>query len=366
MAAGPTRRTALAALGGVALSAAAPRAGWAGLGGARFLSSARLPDGSHALIGLDDEGAECFRLALPGRGHAAAAHPVDPVAVAFARRPGDFAMALDCAEGRVIARLSAPEGRHFYGHGAFSANGGTLFTTENAYETGEGRIGIWDAADGFRRVGEIASGGIGPHDVKLVEEGAALVVANGGIRTRPDTGREKLNLPTMRPNLAWISTADGALREIAEPEPALRLNSLRHLAVAGDLVAVGAQWQGEPDEEVPLLAIHRPGAGLVWAEAGIGGWTAMNAYVGSVAIDAIGAEIAATSPRGGVALIFDAATGAVAGRAQAADICGVAPLDTGFATTTGAGIWMRRDAKGAPEQAARHDLAFDNHLIPVG
>ncbi|QIE57747.1 DUF1513 domain-containing protein [Pikeienuella piscinae] len=355
----------MAGLGGLALGAAAPAAGWAGLGGARFLSSARLPDQSYALIGIDGEGEEAFRLALPGRGHAAAAHPSQTIAVAFARRPGDFALVLDCATGEELARLHSPEGRHFYGHGAFSADGATLYTTENAYESGEGRIGVWDAATGFRRIGETPSGGIGPHDVKLVGGGGALVIANGGIRTHPESGRAKLNIPTMRPNLAWLSTKDGAIRNIVEPPEELRLNSLRHLAVAGDLVAVGAQWQGDEASAPPLLALHRPGRELIWADARLRDWASMSGYVGSVAIDATGDEVAITSPRGGTALIFDAATGSCSCRVAAADICGVAAFERGFATTTGRGIWAGRAADGALLRAARHRIEFDNHLIAV-
>ena len=56
--------------------------------------------------------------------------------MAFARRPGTFALVIDCAEGREVARLHTPEGRHFYGHGAFTPDGGLLFTTENAIEDG--------------------------------------------------------------------------------------------------------------------------------------------------------------------------------------------------------------------------------------
>lgn len=82
----------------------------------------------------------------------------------------------------------------------FSADGGTLFTTENRYATGKGRIGVWDAADGFRRIGEFASGGIGPHDVKQM--GDALIAANDGVRTHPDSGRQQLNRETMCSNLS--------------------------------------------------------------------------------------------------------------------------------------------------------------------
>ncbi len=39
--------------------------------------------------------------------------------------------------------------------------------------------------------------------------GRRLVVANGGLRTHPDTGRETLNPDDMSPNLALIDLATG-------------------------------------------------------------------------------------------------------------------------------------------------------------
>ena len=162
---------------------------WADVGAPAFLSAARNPDGSHALFGLDTNGGITFEVSLPGRGHAAAAHPLKPQAIAFARRPGRFAVVIDCVHGRVEARLSAPPGRHFYGHGAYSASGEFLFTTENDFEAARGVIGVWDVPSGYARIAEIPSGGVGPHDIKLMPGGKLLAVANGGIETHPDTGR---------------------------------------------------------------------------------------------------------------------------------------------------------------------------------
>ena len=108
-------------------------------------------------------------------------------------------MVVDCARGRPIARLDPPSDRHLYGHGCFSADGTVLSTTGNDTTPLEGRITIWDPADGHARVGDIASGGIGSHEIVRLPETGTLVVANGGIATHPDSGRAPLNLPTMRP-----------------------------------------------------------------------------------------------------------------------------------------------------------------------
>lgn len=132
-------------------SAAVPSLSWADAGDPAYLAAARGLDGSYALFGLSPAGKDLFRIPLPGRGHAAAAHPDAPEAVAFARRPGTFALVIDCARGDVAHRLTAPEGHHFYGHGTFVAGGDVLCTSENNIDSGEGRIGLWSRRDGYRR-----------------------------------------------------------------------------------------------------------------------------------------------------------------------------------------------------------------------
>jgi len=300
-----------------------------------------------------------FDLPLPERGHAAAAHPRRPEAVAFARRPGTFALVIDCAAGREIARLDAPLGRQFYGHGAFSADGARLYTTENDYEAASGVIGIWDAAAGYARIGEVPSGGIGPHDVKRLPDGR-LAVANGGIATHPASGRAKLNLATMRPNLAILSAAGVVEAVLTLPEP-LRLNSIRHLALRPDgLLAFAMQWKGDEAAAPPLLGLWRAGEPLRLLEAPAPLARRTRGYAGSVAFSGDGARLAFTAPRGGLALVFDAETGRFLDMIEALDICGVAPMGDGFLFTTGEGRLI--GGMGAPSV---EQLAWDNHLVPM-
>ena len=55
----------------------------------------------------------------------------------MARRPGRFMLIVDLATGSLRDMVNAPEGRHFYGHAAFSADGRRLFTTENDFNARE-------------------------------------------------------------------------------------------------------------------------------------------------------------------------------------------------------------------------------------
>ena len=97
----------------------APHLGWAEVGNPDYLAAARTPDGAFALFGLTVGGDVTFRIPLPARGRAGAGHPTRAEAVAFARRPGQFALVIDCATGVVLHHLAPPKGRHFNGHGMF-------------------------------------------------------------------------------------------------------------------------------------------------------------------------------------------------------------------------------------------------------
>lgn len=359
-----TRRAFLRGAAGFGTATLVPRIGWAAAGSPHYLAAAGLPDQSFWLLGLTEEGVETFRLRLPDRGHAAAAHPKRPEAVAFARRPGTFALVIDCAEGREVARLHSPDDRHFYGHGAFTPDGRLLFTTENAISEGTGRLGIWDAADGYKRIGEVWSGGAGPHEVRLMPDGRRFAVANGGIETDPTSGRAELNLATMRSSLAYVDVASGEVVETLALDEALRPNSIRHIAAGRDgTLAAGLQWQGSDLEHPALLAVHRPGSGsLALYDAEPSVQRRMRNYAGSVAVSDDGMRAAITGPRGGLMLVFALDTGAVE-VVEAPDICGVAALGAGFACSTGEGRFLTLG--GGVGEARIAGLAFDNHLVRI-
>lgn len=352
-----TRRHVLAGM----LAASLPRLSWADAGGPTYLAAAQDKDGSQWLHGLSDLGESRFRLALPARGHAAAAHPGRPEAVAFARRPGTFALVIDCARGTTVARLAPPEGRQFNGHGVFSHDGAVLYTSEVVADTSEGRLGIWDAEAGYARVGEVATGGIGPHDVKRLS-GGGLVVANGGIRTDP-SDRTKLNIETMRSNLCYLSAA-GEILEQVELDEALHQNSIRHLALGPDgMLAFAMQWEGDPTEPVPLLGLHRRGQTVQLCPARDEDALAMQGYAGSIAMDAGGRRIGLTSSHGGVVMIFDA-DGAPLTTIRRQDVSGIAAAAEGFIVTDGLGAVSACNDLGL-RALQRQATAWDNHLIRI-
>lgn len=169
-----------------------------------YLGARADAEGGYRVSGFRASGAGAFDLGLPDRGHSFAVRQDRRTAVVFARRPGRFALALDLARGAASAEFVAPRDRHFYGHGAFGPDGRFLYASENDFAGERGVIGVYDAAKGYRRVGELSSHGIGPHEVALLSDGVTLAVANGGILTRPDLPRVKLNVATMAPSLCYV------------------------------------------------------------------------------------------------------------------------------------------------------------------
>jgi hypothetical protein len=340
----------------------APHLGWAAAGNPSFLAAAKRHGGAFALYGLSISGEVAFRIPLPARGHAGAGHPHRAEAVAFARRPGAFALVIDCAEGQVLHRLIPPEGRQFNGHGVFAHGGARLFTCEQIRDSSEGVIGIWDTDADYVRIGEFASGGIGPHDLRLMHDGQTLAVANGGIATDPGD-RTKLNLSTMRPNLSYLSLSGEVLEQVKLAED-LHQNSIRHLAIRADgLVGFAMQWEGAPDSAMPLLGLHRRREAPTLASAPLADELAMQGYAGSIAFNGDGSELAVTSPRGGRLHRFTE-SGAFLGAVPRADVCGLAPRDTGYLASDGLGGLIGIGPDG-PQALGRLDCAWDNHIVAL-
>ncbi len=337
-------------------AACAPRLTWADVGSPAFLAAGKLGQTFH-LHALSATGESLFHIPLPGRGHAAAAHPTRAEAVAFARRPGTFAMVIDCATGAVTHRLTPPVGLQFNGHGAFSADGTLLMTSEVVADTSQGRIGLWDTR-AYTRLTDWPSHGIGPHEIRLRPDGT-LAVANGGIQTDP-VDRTKLNIPTMRPNLSLLTPDGTLLDQMSLPD--LPQNSIRHLALMGDTIAFAMQWEGDIAEPVPQLGLWQPGTAPVLCTPAPEESFTMQGYAGSVA--ATDSRVLVTSPKGGAAMIFGT-DGAHIATHRRADLCGAATHAGGFLLTDGLGAIWAADDVGLTRLGAG-DTAWDNHLVSLG
>ena len=354
-------------------------------GPVRFASGASVGEDRHALVVVDADGRTLRQDPLPSRAHGAASHPGRGLSAVFARRPGEWFALFDARADVPPRRVALPASRRAAGHGAFTSDGRTLLSVEDDFDAVRGALGVHDVADPTRarRIAELPTHGIGPHDALHVPGTDLLVIANGGIATHPgaDDGREKLNLPDMRPTLALLRASRRArperLAEWALPDAWHRV-SLRHLALSAD----GRIWVGGQDERdeadrnvpAPLVATAELAEGLrangarlaldpvpldADARAALGG------YVSS--IDATDDAVVVTSSRGGAALLLGARDRRVRAALTLGDCSGVAATDDAtlpWRLTNGRGEFVACDELGIEPRAA-HAFAWDNHLTRI-
>ena len=333
-----------------------------------FIAACRRPDGGYSVVVLSLDGTVLRELPLEGRGHDIALDHARGEAVVFARRPGTFALAFDIHGRREPVLFTTPANRHFYGHGFFSRDGRLLYATEHDNDTRDGLIGVYDATGGYRRVGEFPSYGIGPHEAILLADGKTLAIANGGIETHIETGREKLNLSTMEPSLAFVDSANGRLISQHKQSRELHKLSIRHLVQdARGAVWFGCQWEGADADAPELVGCAGLDAPLRVIAPSRPMGVALAGYIGAVAVSPDGRLLAASAPRAGRIVYVDTETAAVVGETQLIDSCGVTGVEDGFAMTSGLGI-VQKDQPDHTHLATTTfpGRSFDNHLRIVG
>jgi uncharacterized protein len=326
--------------------------------------------GNYQMMLFEPSGVVRAEVPLRGRGHGIVFDPRSSRAVVLARRPGTFAIVVDVASGRVLQSFSSAADRHFYGHGAFSSDGRYLYTTENDYEAGRGTIGIRAAGEAFRLLGEFSSFGIGPHEVRLMPDGATLAVANGGIRTHPNSGRAKLNIDTMRPALVFIDASSGRLLNKAHLESHPHKLSIRHIDVTNTgIVAVAMQYEGSKRDRIPLIALWKNGQWMpLRAPADIE--HRMRHYTGGVAFDASGEYLAVSCPRGDMVTFWKTGSGQLVNVCEMLDGSGVAAHpDAGNFIMTGRKTgYTRVDLNTGDSYRVQNPTTgtWDNHLGVTG
>jgi uncharacterized protein len=312
---------------------------------------------------------QLINIPLPARGHGITVDASQSYVAVFARRPGEFVYIVDLRNHQVIHRVSAKQGRHFNGHGLFAADGSKLLCSENAYDTGAGIIGVYDAYNNYQRIAEFQSYGLDPHEFKLLSDGNTLVIANGGILTHPDLPRIKQNLESMRPNLAYVDMASGRLLHAHQPDEKLHQLSIRHIDISrDDRVAIAMQFEGKPNIQPPLIAIQQADQPMNMLAAPTDVHRRLRNYCGSVAFSADGTRFAVSSPRGGI-VTFWSAGGDYLGLYDQADACGISHAtneNNDFYISDGSGTIARVDhGMSSTMQYKFNDSRWDNHLLTL-
>lgn len=277
--------------------------------------------------------------------------------LALARRPGDWM--LRWRPGARAPRWFWIEpARAFNGHAGLSADRTLLFTSETDLDSGQGLVGVRDSAS-LRKLAEWPTHGVDPHEL-LVGAAGTLWVANGGIRTRPETGRSKREIHRMDSSLVRLDARTGALRgQWRLEDPRL---SLRHLAWGRSkqgrpILGIALQAQHEERQTraaAPVLALFDGGRLRAAAAPG----PALGGYGGAIAH--AGGRFAVSCTRGEGVALFDT-SGTLQGVVALGSACAVASR-YGQLWAAGAGeavqLTPRRQRLALPA-ATR----FDNHWL---
>jgi hypothetical protein len=330
-----------------------------------FASAVQTASGSYGAVLLGEAGELIASIDLPDRGHDVTISRQAGRGVVFARQPGTFAVVFDPAGHAASITLNSIPGRHFFGHGVFSPDGRLLYATESDFEAAQGVVGIYDATDGYRRIGEFPTYGTGPHEMLLMPDGVTFVVANGGIETHPDYGRAELNIETMDPSVVFIDRRDGSLVGQLRLQNRLHQLSIRHMAIdARSRVWFGCQFKGAPSESPQLVGYATMDGDIRLIELPEDTLGALRNYVGSVAASVEGTSIAISSPKGDLLVAIDADAAQPKLVRTLRSGCGLAADGFGFVASSGLGEMI--GIAGAQRDDKRFDFQFDNHLLRVG
>lgn len=302
------------------------------------------------------------RIEVPTRAHALVLEPQGSV-LAVARRPGEWLLRWH-PPGHADATAPAgqrqwhwiDDGHRFNGHVLVGQDGGSLLTTETDLDTGAGRLVQRDRQT-MAVTARWPTHGMDPHDMQVLPQGL-LLVANGGIASRPETGRARLDLDQMDASLVALSPTDGRLHH-SWTLPDQR-QSLRHLAWhASGRVAVALQAQHDDAaqrDNAPVLAIldlQRSVLHEVQASAGMAG------YAGDVAV--VGDNWYVSCPRSDT-LMRLSLDGTQCARFALQDACALAgSVDQSWGWASGRGNAMELGGKGLA--LAHLGLMPDNHAV---
>ncbi|MEL6435196.1 MAG: DUF1513 domain-containing protein [Pseudomonadota bacterium] len=282
------------ALGVIACStrAALPAAG------ARYVgveTSAETGMSKASFFAASGERTKSVQLDFRAHGFAQHAH----LQIVFPRRPGNRFAVIDMRTLEIRAVVTAPEDRHFYGHGAFTVDGQHLLVTENNLATLGGSIGIYEVGETIRRVGQRDLPRPGPHELIRARDSDRFLVALGGLETHPDYGRTPLNLDSFRSEIVVFDFATGTMDGLGVWNGSEGV-SLRHLAEDDQgRVYVGGQSQDRAAVGNANVLWCVTGDAIEAVEIGAD----LGSYVSSVA--ASGSQAVVTSKQTGLVVTID-------------------------------------------------------------
>jgi len=362
------------AAAGIMMPAASLLSACSGKYNSRYFSALRKSGQDH-IAGFNHLGELDFLTTVPERCHGGAYSSALQHLAWPARSPGNHLYILNDT-GDLIQTVTADAGQHFYGHAQYTSDGRYLFTSENHFADGAGRIVVRDAAQKYKVVNSLYSGGIGPHELRLMSDGKHLLVANGGILTHPKKSG-KLNLASMKPNLSIVDSDSGkVIQRLELPDHQL---SIRHLALnKKDQLVVLTQYQGSSGHDLPLLYKWQPGQKELEPLATPQqenqhldqSWPGYQHYMASGELTDSGI-LAATTPKGNRIGYWDINQNRFIAQYAMKDVAGIALSKNGryFIASSGRGRLWQFDANTALPltDTAVHTsgIGWDNHMLMV-
>jgi hypothetical protein len=193
------------------------------------------------------------RIEVPTRAHALAREP-DGSVLAVARRPGEWLLRWHPQADSVQWHWIDDDYR-LNGHVLLGRDGDSLLTTETDLQSGAGLLVRRDRSS-LVVTHRWPTQGQDPHAMLYLPHGDVLV-ANGGIASRPETGRARVPGEPVDASLVAMSDSDGQRRQTWRlADKAL---SLRHLALhPGGQLAVAMQAHHDDRllrDRAPVLAV---------------------------------------------------------------------------------------------------------------
>lgn len=327
-----------------------------------YVGAVELPDGKSAICAINRNGKPLWESPVDTRCHSGCTRPGNSQVLFFERRPGWSFYAFDSDTGARTHHIKAAPGEHFVGHGVFSPDGRWLYATASRYEQGEGIVAVYDASRDYQRVNTFELNGIGPHELTLHPDGETLVIGLGGILTHPDYDRIKLNLDTMEPALLLVNRRTGTV--IGRFRPANHQQSARHVSTdSNGRVFVAYQYQG-PLYKTPALIARLTNGELQEIRFDEDTQKALANYIASVIAHPENDLVAAASPVGGTAVVFNGSTGELLARATIPDCAGVQALAGGdFLISSGRGKLVRLGRDNQARDIATLPVHWDHHLV---
>lgn len=216
-------------------------------GGGAFISGGKT-EYALAVINLDVDSPVAERVPLPFLAHGVVFDPNDAQRAVVFEKKGPGACIVDLKTQRVIRSIPTSKTRHFYGHGAFSADGSLLYATESQLDRELSGLLVVRDAKTLRELGTLPTHGTAPHDCTMIDEGRTMVVANGG---GPSGGAA--------PSVTYIDLKSEKLLDQV-PIGSPRFNA-GHVALSarGDLAVVSAPREGLSNQELGAVTIRAAG-----------------------------------------------------------------------------------------------------------